>query len=91
MSASLPHGITALLKHAGQTCLPFLAANARALQDEAATFEVELLGRPYAQVRFRCQAKCFDALRKRLVALPVAVRRRLDPVLEEAGCLHALA
>ncbi len=87
----LPEGITALLKHAGKTYLPFLAANARALQDGTETFEVELLGRSYAQAPFRYQFKCFDALRKRLAELPAAARRRLDPVLEEAGCQDYLA
>ena len=90
-AAPLPEGIVALLTHAGATYLPFLAANARALQEGAETFEVELLGRPYAQGPFRYQGKCFDALRKRLAALPVASRQRLDPVLEEAGCLRFLA
>jgi glutathione S-transferase len=90
-AAPLPEGIAALLKHAGATYLPLLAANARALQDGAEIFEVELLGRPYAQAPFRYQGKCFDALRKRLAALPAMARRRLDPVLEEAGCLRSLA
>lgn len=90
-AAPLPLAITALLKHAGETYLPFLAANARALQDAAPSFEVELLGRPFAQAPFRYQGKCFDALRKRLAGLPAPVRQRLDPVLEEAGCLRLLA
>ena len=90
-AAPLPGGITALLQHAGRTYLPFLAANARALQDGAGAFEVELLGRPYAQGPFRYQGKCYDALRKRLAALPAAARLWLDPVLEEAGCLRHLA
>ena len=88
---SLLAGNAALLKHAGETYLPFLAANARALREGAETFEVELLGQPFAQAPFRYQGKCFDALRKRLAALPASVRQRLDPVLEEAGCLRALA
>ena len=32
----------------------------------------------------------FDALRKRLAALPAAARPRLDAVLEETGCLRHL-
>jgi glutathione S-transferase len=89
--APLPETIAALLKHAGETYLPFLAANARALQDGAGAFEVELLGRPYGQAPFRYQGKCLDALRKRLAALPAVARQQLDPVLEEAGCLRHLA
>lgn len=89
-AAPLPEGVTALLKHTGDTYLPFLAANARALQDGAETLEVELLGRSYVQAPFRYQAKCFDALRKRLAAVEGPARRRLDAVLEEAGCLRWL-
>ena len=83
-AAPLPQGTAALLKHAGETYLPFLAANARALREGAETFEVELLGQPFAQAPFRYQGKCFDALRKRLAALPASVRQRLDR-LENAG------
>ena len=50
-----------------------------------------VLGRPYAQAPFRYQGKCHDALRKKLAALPGEVRRRLDPVLEQTGCLRYLA
>ncbi len=89
-SAPLPDGVVALLRHAAATYLPFLEANARAQQEGAATFEVELLGRPFAQAPFRYQAKCYDALRKRYAALPEAARRRIEPVLHDTGCLRYL-
>ena len=47
-------------------------------------------GRRYAQAPFRYQGKCHDALRRKLAGLPGEVRRRLDPVLEETGCIHHL-
>jgi len=89
--AALPDTLTALLKHCGDTYLPFLAANMKALRDEAAEFELEILGRRYSQAPFRYQGKCYDALRKKLAALPRDVRARLDPVLDKTGCLSWLA
>ena len=86
----LPQGVTDLLRHAAVTYLPFLHANAQALQEGREALDVELLGRPYAQAPFRYQGKCYDALRKKFAALPEASRRRLAPVLEEAGCLRYL-
>jgi glutathione S-transferase len=87
----LPGTLTALLGHCGETYLPFLAANTRALQEGRDEVALEIQGRPYAQAPFRYQAKCHDALRKKLAALPGDARRRLDPILEEAGCLTYLA
>jgi glutathione S-transferase len=89
--APLPAAVTSLLAHMASTYLPFLAANAKALQDGTPEFEVELLGRAFRQAPFRYQAKCYDALRKRRAALPADALRRLDPLLEEAGCLGFLA
>jgi len=89
-SARLPPTLTALLKHCGETYLPFLAANTEALRDGADEVALEIQGRPYAQAPFRYQGKCHDALRKKLAALAPEVRRRLDPVLEETGCLRYL-
>ena len=90
-AAPLPEAVEALLRHMAQTYLPFLAANARAVQEGAPDFEVELLGRGFAQAPFRYQAKCYDALRKRRAALPVDALHRLDPILEQTGCLGFLA
>jgi glutathione S-transferase len=90
-SKPLPQTLTALLRHCGETYLPFLAANTQALRDGADEVALEIQGRPYAQAPFRYQGKCHDALRKKLAALAPDVRRRLDPVLEETGCLTYLA
>jgi glutathione S-transferase len=90
-AAQLPEAVETLLRHMGQTYLPFLAANARAVQEGAPEFEVELLGRAFSQAPFRYQAKCYDALRKRRAALPVEAQDRLDPILARSGCLGFLA
>jgi glutathione S-transferase len=90
-AAPLPETLKALLKHCGETYLPFLAANLKALQEGRQEVSLDIKGRPYAQAPFRYQGKCYDALRKKLAALAPDVRRRLDPALEEAGCLRYLA
>ena len=87
----LPETLLALLKHCGETYLPFVAANMQALRDEAAELELDILGHRYSQAPFRYQGKCYDALCKKLAALPRDVRARLDPVLEKTGCLSWLA
>ena len=89
--APLPVTLITLLRHMSVTYLPFLAANARAVQNGAPTFELELLERPYSQAPFRYQAKCHDALCKKFAALPAAARKKFDPVLEDTGCLRWLA
>ena len=88
---ALPATLMELLKHCGETYLPFLAANTQALQDGAGELAVDILGRRYAQPPFRYQGKCHDALRKKLAALPPTVRVRLDPLLEQTNCLPYLA
>jgi glutathione S-transferase len=88
--APLPEAVTALMKHCGETYLPFLAANRTALEGGAPLVDLDILGRPWSQAPFRYQAKCYDALRKKLAALPAEVRRRLDPMLDATGCLRWL-
>ena len=88
--APLPETLLALLKHCGDTYLPFLAANRAALEEGASSVDLDIRGRPWSQAPFRYQAKCYDALRKKLAALPADARRRLDPVLAETGCLRWL-
>lgn len=87
----LPAVVNGLLRLAGEVYLPFLAANAQAAAAGADSFELDLLGRTYAQGTFRYQVKCFDRLRARLRAVPDDASARIRPVLEETGCWAYLA
>jgi hypothetical protein len=82
--------VQALLQLCGDTYLPFLAANAAAIAEGEKTVSVTLRGRPFEQGTFRYQAKCYDALRHRFAALQPVDRARVEPVLEETGCLGFL-
>jgi glutathione S-transferase len=88
--APLPAAVQALLQLCGDTYLPFLAANAAAIAEGEKTVRVTLRGRPFEQAAFRYQAKCYDALRHRFAALQPVDRARVEPVLEETGCLGFL-
>ncbi len=79
-----------LLAFAGEVYLPFLIANAKAVEAGAETFTVELLGKPWTQGAFKYQAKCLAQLRSRYAALAPEVRDGLDPLLARTGCLEAL-
>jgi glutathione S-transferase len=88
--AALPDVVPKLLRLIGDVYLPFLAANARALDAGSAELNVELMGQRFTQAPFRYQGKCYDGLKKKFAALPQAARKRLDPLLEETGCLRWL-
>jgi hypothetical protein len=82
--------LTPLLRdEVGATFLPWSTANARALEQDAKEFEVELGGKPFRQQTQKYHARSLAALRARYAA--VADRRRLDPILEGTGCLRWLA
>lgn len=88
---SLRPALRDLLALAGDTYLPFLAANAAALAAGRPELALTIRGRPYAQVPFGYQAKCLSRLREAWAALPVAAQSRLTPVLAESGGLAVLA
>jgi len=88
--APTPAPVAAFLKLAGSVYLPFLAANAAAVQAGARDVETEIYGRAYRQPAFGYQAKCLRALRERFAALPPEAAARLRPLLEEADCLARL-
>ncbi len=79
-----------LLHLAGELYLPFLEANARALDAGEETVRVQLGGHDYEQPTFPYQKKCLDTLREALGDLGDQAREAIRPILEAAGCWSAL-
>ncbi|MFQ5697984.1 MAG: glutathione S-transferase family protein [Myxococcota bacterium] len=77
-----------LERQVGALFLPWSDANARALAAGEQTFTVELASGTWAQKPQKYHARSLQALRERYAA--VEDRRRLDPILERAGCLRWL-
>ena len=79
-----------LLRLCGDAYLPFMQANAAALEASREEVELEIWGTHYRQRPFRYQGKCYRILRERFAALSSDDRSRIAPVLEETGCLPYL-
>ncbi len=84
---ALPEATVGLLRLAAETYLPFLVANAGAIERGDEQVEVTLLGRTYAQAPFGYQQKCLAALRRRFASLDAVSLDEIGPLLEETGCL----
>jgi len=88
--AVLAPGTRRLLELCGELYLPFLVANAEALERGDEELALELRGRELRQAPFRYQAKCLDELRSRYGALAPVERERVDQLLEGTGCSDLL-
>lgn len=75
-------GLTALI---AEVYLPFLAANAAAIEVGAAEFEVPVLGVIHRQPVFRYQAKCLAALRSAFASLDQAEKGQVEGMLGQAA------
>jgi glutathione S-transferase len=83
--------VRAMLALAGEIYLPFLKANATAIEKGYDTVSLSLPGGTYAQAPFKYQAKCYAALKSKLAGLPPHARAVVDPLLKETGCFRYLA
>jgi glutathione S-transferase len=88
--ANWPDTVGELVSLAGRFYLPFLSANARAIEDGDDTVEVELDGHHYRQPVYRYQGKCRDFLVRRFAGLEPLVRDELSQWLADRKCLEHL-
>ncbi|MEO1058801.1 MAG: glutathione S-transferase N-terminal domain-containing protein [Actinomycetota bacterium] len=86
---SIPSATTTLLAEIGRTYVPFMLANAAALESGADEVVCEIEGGTYRQAPFKYQGKCLQWLRAGYAALGDGDRARVDTALDGTGC-HAL-
>lgn len=76
--------VAELVRIAGEVYVPFLRANAGALEAGSETFRMAAMGLPYDQGTFKYQVKCLRELQARYGALDTDARAAADPVLGDA-------
>lgn len=82
----VPASMRAILAEIGRGYVPFLLANAAALERGDERVECVVDGRPWVQRPFPYQRKCLAALRERYGALAAPDRRAVDEALRGTGC-----
>lgn len=82
--------LTPLLGEIGRVYLPFLAANAAALQAGKDRLDALIDESPWTQPVFPYQAKCLAVLRDSYAALGPESKLILDPALRASGCSDLL-
>jgi glutathione S-transferase len=87
----VPDTLRALLAEVGRVYVPFLIANADALQRGAARVECTIDGHEWVQQPFPYQGKCLRWLREGYAALAPDDRRAADALLRGTGCERLFA
>jgi len=77
-----------LTRHVGARFMPWSCANEKALAEQREEFSVTLGGKVWTQKPQKYHARSLGMLRAKYAA--AADKARLDPVLEQAGCLAGL-
>ena len=85
----IPSAVEDLLRLAGETYLPFLIANDRAIDGNDRKVSLQLLGVPYNQAPFRYQAKCLHWLKTEFASLVGDERDFAVDLLQKTGCGEA--
>ena len=88
---NLPETLRALLAEVGRVYVPFLIANADALERGAARVECSIDDRDWVQQPFPYQGKCLRWLREAHAALAPNDRRAVDAFLRGTGCERLFA
>jgi glutathione S-transferase len=83
---AVPAMLRGLLGQVGRFYVPFLLANAAALERGDAQVESEIAGRNWIQQPFPYQGKCLRWLRQGYAALAAEDRALVDSALEDTGC-----
>ena len=81
----LPEAVRGLLRLCASVYLPFLLANAAAVERGHPEVKVTLDGHSYQQPVYRYQAKCLQALRAKLASVDGPARERLRGWLDPSG------
>lgn len=87
----VPDTLLALLAEVGRVYVPFLLANADALEQGAARVECTIDGHRWVQQPFPYQGKCLRWLREGHAALAPDDRRAVDALLRGTGCERLFA
>jgi glutathione S-transferase len=88
---AVPESVRALLAEIGRVYVPFLLANADALERKAEQVECTIDGRRWIQRPFPYQGKCLRWLREGYAALADKSRATVDKLLDGTGCERLFA
>lgn len=90
-SCLLPASLLALLDEISSLYLPYLKANAAALEDGEDSFQLELDGREWEQQAFPYQAKCFKWLRNEYSELSAIGKERFNALVSTTNIFNYIS